>query len=248
MKRNFLVFALSFAAMLPFTSCDEDDTENENGGNAPKENQTTDETGKDSTAADSKAVDLGLPSGTLWAQYNVGATKAEEYGDYFAWGETAAKSLYSPKTYAMAVIKDGIVESWGKYDESGITTLLSDDDAATANWGAGWRTPTVEDFVELAKYCDLNWETLNGVSGYKVEASNGNWIFLPAAGCHKLETGKAEDLLEKAGERGYYWTNGLKKGTFGNEAYCADFYSWDLASDGALSRYFGASVRPVKSK
>ena len=121
-------------------------------------------------------VDLGLPSGTLWATYNVGANSPEEYGDYFAWGETQPKDTYTWSTYQYA--NGG--SPWGnpnltkycansQYGYNGyvddLTILLPEDDAATANWGSNWRMPTQEEWWELGSNTTHTWTTQNGVNG-----------------------------------------------------------------------------------
>ena len=123
-------------------------------------------------------VDLGLPSGTLWATCNVGANAPEEYGDYFAWGETAPKDVYNWSTYQYY---DG--SNLAKYTGSdGLTTLLPEDDAATTNWGNEWRMPTKEEWQELLDNTTNKWTTQNGVNGRLFTGSNGNSLFLPAVG------------------------------------------------------------------
>ncbi len=149
----------------------------------------------DTTSIAYEYVDLGLPSGTLWATFNVGATKPEEYGDYFAWGETKPKDVYDWSTYKWAKPNSSENSSCyikyfsGSYDLNdftgvidNLTTLLPEDDAATANWGVDWSMPTKNDIEELIKYCEFSWTELNGVNGARYTASNGNSIFIPAAG------------------------------------------------------------------
>lgn len=142
-------------------------------------------------------VDLGLPSGTLWAACNVGATTPEEYGDYFAWGETKPKDTYNWETYKYCHCENKEYDSYTKYyltkycsnSEYGyndftdnLTILQSVDDAATANWGSRWHIPTKEQWQELLDYTTLTLTKRFGVSGCLCRASNGNIIFLPAAG------------------------------------------------------------------
>lgn len=103
-------------------------------------------------------VDLGLPSGTLWAKWNVGASYPEEGGDLFTWGETK-----KPKSG-----KDVEYTRLGQI-------LEERDDAATANWGKNWRTPTYEEWAELKRYCSTSWTA----QGCHVIGPNGNSIFLP---------------------------------------------------------------------
>ncbi len=109
-------------------------------------------------------VDLGLPSGLLWATCNVGANSPEEYGDYFAWGETEPKSSYSISNYSYS---------------SNPKVLPLSADAAHVNWGGDWRMPTKEEFEELIECCSWLWITQNEVNGHKVTGQNGNSIFLP---------------------------------------------------------------------
>lgn len=134
-------------------------------------------------------VDLGLPSGTLWATCNIGATVPEDFGSYFAWGETTEKDSYNRSNYKYAKTDDFLLTKYCGESNRGyegfvdnLTTLESEDDAATANWGINWRMPTEDECNELKQYCVCNWTTRNGVKGLEVKASNGNSIFLPAAG------------------------------------------------------------------
>ena len=166
-------------------------------------------------------VDLGLPSGTKWATCNIGATKSEDYGYYYAWGETKSKKKYNGKNY--------------KYNDNTIV-LSSKDDVATANWGSGWRMPTRAEMDELSSNCTHKWTTQNGVNGLLFTGTNGNSIFLPAAGSH------SDSSLDKTGLSGCYWTSSFEPG---------DDSPWFLlfASDdynvGLTDRYYGLSVRPV---
>ena len=156
-------------------------------------------------------VDLGLPSGTLWATCNVGANAPEEYGDYFAWGETQPKEVYTWYTYQYCM--DGSSTSLTKYCNNAylgysgftdnLTTLLPEDDAATANWGNGWRMPTKEEWLELFYNTTNIWTTQNGVNGRLFTAPNGNRVFLPATGY------RCNGDLNYAGSDGNYWSNSL---------------------------------------
>lgn len=131
-------------------------------------------------------VDLGLPSGLLWATTNVDANRPEEYGSYFAWGETNPKSEYSWATYKYAngsgttLTKYCTSYDYGNVDYQEV--LEEQDDAATANWGKPWRTPTLSETQELINYCSWTYVTQNGINGYIVTGANGNSIFLPAGG------------------------------------------------------------------
>ena len=134
-------------------------------------------------------VDLGLPSGTLWATCNVGANAPEAYGDYFAWGETTPKLSYDWSTYKYGAAYDQLTKycddsSYGRFgfaDQK--TTLEASDDVATVNWGAGWRMPTAEQWEELKNKCRSAWTTLNGSTGRLFTGPNGNTLFFA---CRRL--------------------------------------------------------------
>ncbi len=131
-------------------------------------------------------VDLGLPSGTLWATCNVGASAPEQYGDYFAWGETEPKEVYNWETYKWCNGSDDTFtkyctnSEYGKVD--GKTVLDPQDDAAFVNWGLGWRMPTEAQIYELSSYCSSTRTEVNGVKGRLITGRNGNSIFLPGSG------------------------------------------------------------------
>ena len=190
-------------------------------------------------------VDLGLPSGTLWATCNVGASSPEEYGDYFAWGETKPKTTYNWSTYKYC---KGTETTMTKYcTESYYGTvdnkreLEPSDDAATVNWGSNWQMPSLEQLKELynSSYTTTTWTTMNGVYGWKITSkSNGNSIFLPAAG-YRYGTS-----LNYAGSFGDYWSRSLNTSNSGN-AYYLSFNSSNIYAD-YNGRYYGRSVRPVR--
>ncbi len=199
-------------------------------------------------------VDLGLSSGTLWATFNVGAGSPEQYGDYFAWGETIPHQanadgdiVYDWSTYKYCNGSSSTMTKYCTNSRNGTvdnkTTLDITDDAATANWGGDWRMPTTEEQTELRTKCTWTWTTLNGVNGYRVVGPNGNSIFLPAAG---YRVGKG---LSYVGSDGYYWSSSL--GSYPTVAYLLYFYSddydWDSDVRYSLFRNSGASVRPVQS-
>lgn len=168
-------------------------------------------------------VDLGLLSGLKWATCNVGATKPEEYGDYFAWGEIKPKQRYDDDNYTY---------------KSNPETLPLSADAANVNWGGKWRMPTKAEQDELRNHCTWEWTTLNGEKGYKViSKKNGNSIFLPAAGC-RYSSG-----LDSAGSYGYYWLSSLNT-RYGGSAYGLYFRSSDV-NWSKYCRYAGQSVRAV---
>ena len=189
-------------------------------------------------------VDLGLS--VKWATCNVGATKPEEYGDYFAWGETQPKDYYSWSTYKWC---NGSYDTQTKYcTKSGYgtvdnkTTLEAADDAARANWGGSWRMPTRNELIELLNQCTWTWTTQNGVYGYKVTSKKSGYtnksIFLPAAGrC-------IDSSLDAAGIYGDYWSSTLSNENPFNCAYVLHFYTGTVVT-GMLGRCLGSSVRPV---
>ena len=189
-------------------------------------------------------VDLGLPSGLKWATCNVGANSPEEYGDYFAWGETQPKSYYDWSTYKYCygsydtMTKYCVDSDYGTVDNK--TTLELTDDAARVNWGGNWRMPTEAERHELrsTSNCTWTWTTQNGVNGYKVTSKkNGNSIFLPVAGF------RISDDLSSAGSNGYYWSNSLNTSYSGN-AYAVEFIS-SYVYFVSVSRCYGLSVRAV---
>lgn len=185
-----------------------------------------------------EAIDLGLPSGTLWASCNVGATKPEEYGDYFAWGETTPKEDYSWETYKWHSKPDFNVPI--KYtDDDYKTELDREDDAAYVNWGGNWRMPSKEQQDELKKNCIKEKIQINGVVGLKYTGPNGNSIFLPAGG---FRNDADHTLLHVHGQ---YWSRSLSDSRWW-QAYDLFFYWGSISIDGW--RCYGFSVRPVKEK
>ena len=188
-------------------------------------------------------VDLGLPSGTMWATCNVGAGNPEDYGDYFAWGETAPKSCYDWSTYMWC---DGSKNSLTKYctaSEYGTVdnkaALEPDDDAAWANWGPMWCTPTQEQMNELIHKCTWTMAQRNGVNGQLVTGPNGNKIFLPAAGY------RDGNSLVGANLYCHYWT-GTIYSMWPSVAYYLYCYMNEVTENG-VSRFVGHPVRPVRA-
>ncbi len=187
-------------------------------------------------------VDLGLS--VKWATCNVGATKPEDYGDYFAWGEVEPKTTYNWSTYKYSKESYKTMTKYcnnSSYGNGGFTdnkTVLDpEDDAATANWGGTWRMPTKAEQDELRNNCTWDWTTQNGVRGYKVTGPNGNSIFLPAAGC------MYGGALYGAGSDGYYWSSSLYADS-PDLAYGVNFGSGYVVWNDD-DRYYGLSVRPV---
>jgi hypothetical protein len=191
-------------------------------------------------------VDLGLPSGTLWATCNVGADAPEDYGDYFAWGETSPKVSYEWNTYQYCM---GSEYTLIKYCYSSIygyngftddlTTLLPEDDATITNWGNDWRMPTYDEWVELYQNTTCTWTTQNGVNGRLFTASNGNSLFLPAAGWRW-----GSNVVDT--DRGHYWSNSLNTSNHPTGAYIFVFRS-DYDRVETTSRFAGLCIRAVRS-
>ena len=237
---TFFAYALTLSAMTFTLAACGDDDDNDKSSSIP---DTRTEAGK---AA--QMVDLGLPSGTLWADRNVGAEAPEEYGDYFAWGETDPKSQYSWSTYKYgtaysALTKYCFESSYGKDGFTDkLTELESQDDAAQVNWGGKWRMPSLEQIEELLDNTDNKWvEHYNGtgVSGRKFTSKKdaSKYIFLPAAGYRDGTS------LIYAGSYGYYWSRTLGTDYPSNACYLdfnSGYVNWDRRR-----RYFGHSVRPV---
>lgn len=190
-------------------------------------------------------VDLGLPSGLLWAYSNVGASSPIEYGNYYAWGETETKETYDWETYQYC---DGSELTQTKYcNDEGfglngytdtLTTLESSDDAASVNWGSNWRMPTQGEMQELVDNCDTTWTSQNGLKGLLFTSrTNGNSIFLPAAGYLYDNNDDGADF------NGYYWTSSLDT-EYTSFAKFLDFSSGVCNITGTF-RNNGFSVRPV---
>lgn len=199
-------------------------------------------------------VDLGLPSGTLWATRNIGANSPKESGDYFAWGET--KGYKSGKT-----VFTWITYKWSKGDKNKLTKYCDksrfgnngftdnkieldlEDDAAYVNWGSNWRMPSIEQQNELREKCTWKWVTYKGTSGYVVKGSNGKSIFLPAAGLFD------EMSLDHANS-GCYWSRTLYTSNQGNPDHPEFARRLDFSNNavkGAFAiRNVGLSVRPVR--
>lgn len=188
------------------------------------------------------AVDLGLPSGTLWAECNIGAESPEDYGDYFAWGEIEPKICYSWDTYKWCygsydtITKYCINSSLGIKDNK--KSLESEDDAATANRGDAWCMPTYTQQQELRDECSWEWTTQNGVNGYKVIGPNGNSIFFPASGYW------VGDKIYSVNSKGAYWSCSLDESA-SNKVYIIEFDENYYKRGLYGSREDGYPIRPV---
>jgi len=223
------------AALIAFglQSCNKEDN---NGGNNGGD-------GGDATTL--QWVDLGLPSGLLWADRNVGADKPEDYGNYYAWGETAPKEAYNWSTYAHG--NDGYALtkycSQSNYGLDGftdnLTTLEASDDAATVNLGDGARTPTEVEWQELLDNTSGSWTTRNEVYGCLLTASNGKSLFLPAAG------DRYDTILRSAGEDGYYWSSTMVW-EYPNSGRASRFILEGQMTPG-YGRFVGFTVRAVRA-
>lgn len=192
-------------------------------------------------------VDLGLPSGIKWATCNVGATKPEESGDYYAWGETIEKSLYDISTYKWSngnrwtMTKYCIDKEYGTVDKKIVLDL--EDDVAHVKWSNTWRIPTSTEFEEIlnSENCIWEWVTQNGIKGYKViSKKNGNSIFFPVTGYFSGSENVSADY-------GCYWSSSL----YEPASNWARSFSFGYGIDGLYKinsydqRNYGLSVRPV---
>lgn len=168
-------------------SCVKPDDPNNGGEN---ENDTIINNGGDSLVVH-EFVDLGLPSGTLWATCNIGANQPEDCGDYFAWGETEPKVVYDWNSYRYGNLVGDHFELTKYCNDSAcghngfvddLVVLEPVDDAATVNWGVEWRMPTKEEWKELYMKTFCAHAVQGGVNGWLFTAPNGNTLFLPSAG------------------------------------------------------------------
>lgn len=177
-----------------------------------------------------ESVDLGLPSGTLWAKYNIGATSESDYGDLFAWGAT--------EPYRMSGTTP--IDNTDNYAKSYANTIQHDlypnEDAATVHWGKGWKMPTKAQFDELLANTTDEWTTISGINGRKFTASNGNYIFFPAAGY--VDGGS----LGGRGSDGHYWSRSFHSSSVAWRMYLGS----SVRGVGATYRHYGGSVRAVR--
>ena len=195
------------------------------------------------TPCPSGAVDLGLS--VYWGTTNIGASKPEDYGDYYAWGETEPKESYSWSTYKFGTSSSGpffkynTSDSYGTVDNK--TVLEPEDDVARVKLGGEWRMPTDAEWTELRTKCTWTWTTNyngTGVKGQIVTATNGNSIFLPAAGYRR------DTKLYDAGSYGYYWSSSLNTDK-PSIAWYVNFNSGTVRRRDYGYRSYGQSVRPV---
>ncbi len=251
---------------MPFVSCsDEDENDPTTPGNEQKDpsnevpNDSTPLIPSDTPDSNHPYVDLGLPSGTLWATYNVGATKPEEVGNYYGWGETKPRKLYGDNSY-----KYWSVDTFSKYNNAdNLKELLPEDDAATVNWGNAWRMPTYNEQQELIENTYMVWFSgkdstdVKGIIFYKAKSPedkgtfvNGKntpsanysdsdaHIFLPVAGyC---------DQIRNYGfsSEGRYWSSSLESSEYSNEL---EFNEVKIMAF-SFYRQLAYSVRAVRAK
>ena len=165
-----------------------------------------------------ESVDLGLPSGTLWAKWNVGATSETEYGNYYQYGKGA-------DTYQ-------VTSGQSDYEGTESPLALSADTAAQV-WGGNWHMPTSAQCAELTANTTYEWTTINGINGGKFTAQNGNYIFIPAAGYYDIDT------LYSVG--GSIWSSTPED----SSNACFMFFNDGDYYDGSYNRSSGYSVRAV---
>ena len=186
----------------------------------------------DPTVTAGAAVDLGLS--VYWSSCNVGAEAPEEYGEYYAWGETKPKSYYNNGNYAF------YNSNTTQYIDIGDNISGTEYDAATVNLGSDWRMPTNAEIKELIDNCTWQWTQINNVNGYKVTAENGNSIFIPAAGF------KSGYSLISQKENGQYSTGNIINSNNGYASSLA-FSSSSIERNKWIAKLYGCTIRPVTS-
>lgn len=243
MKRTIGMMTLVVVAVgIFFVSCQNKENNSNGGGQSEKE-----------------WVDLGLPSGLLWATCNLGANSPEESGYYYAWGETETKEVYNWSTYKYCTVdEDGYLRTLTKYNylsnygtTDNLITLDFIDDVATQKLGDGARMPTADEWRELYHNTTIESTNMNGVNGVKFTAANGKSLFLPA-----VDRYFGSDIIG-VGYFGYYWSSSLYKGTpYSVNPDKALYYTYSLGSLGKVTmnmeHYFdrssGFPVRAVRTQ
>ena len=230
MKRLVLFLAVAILSGLGLQSCDREEN---NGGTTVK------------------WVDLGLPSGLLWADRNVGAQKTEDYGNYYAWGETSPKGVYDWTTYIYGNAEEHALTKYCCHPNYGLDgyidnliTLEASDDAASVNLGGNARMPSFYEWHELIENTTRTWTTRKGVYGLLLTASNGKSLFLPAAGS-RFNSFHSYDL-DDSYLYGCYWSNMLDNVGAG-EAWVFNLDSDCMGAVGPGGRCDGFSVRAVRA-
>lgn len=232
---KWLPVMLLAATSVGFVSCGDDDEEvvpaAESGvSGSSAEEQPAVVNVPENTPEGVEAVDLGLPSGTKWANMNLGATSETGYGSFFAWGETVEKSTFGWGTYQYGSDKDNVANI-------GADIAGTKYDAARMKWGGAWAMPTDSQIRELLNHTTSEWTTEGGVRGRIFYGDNGNWIFLPASGFY--ESG---DYWGR-GTYGDYWSSTVSPSNSA-EAFLLEFLSGKQYA-GATLRCQGCAIRPV---
>lgn len=182
-------------------------------------------------------IDMGLPSGTKWACCNVGASKPEEDGGYYAWGEIEEKDYQYGLGYSFRY-EDEYGNSY--YEYIGDDIAGTEYDVAHMKWGSSWRMPSNDQIKEMCNSCVWIPSDINGIYGHYVAGQNRNSIFLPLTG-HDVGSGH--------GTRGYYWSSTFYPSSRMDDAYCLYFeehgWTWNNYNEYLGSRFYGFSVRPV---
>lgn len=207
------------------------------------------------TEIPSKAIDLGLPSGTKWAEWNIGATSPEQSGNYYAWGETTVKSDYSWTTYFDS--KDGenfkTYFLYNKQKKLGKPSIVrTSRDVAFIKWGDNWQIPSADQVDELMTKCKWQWTTKKGMKGFNIIGPNGHSIFMPAAGFKHRKT------VNEYGKECHYWSGDLlstdrkesfMKYFYRNDNSYMDWTVWNYATaiqawvlDNGKSEAFGSEI------
>ncbi len=242
---TILSFGVLLFGVVGFIGCDAPYSNSDFIKGENPDNPDNPDNGYDYSTDNKEYVDLGLPSGTLWATCNIGASSSGDYGHYFAWGETKPKGAYNWLSYIFGTDKSQLTKycSVADYGKDGYVdskyTLDLEDDAAYINWGSDWRMPTAEEVAELVESCSWTWCIVDGKIGCKGMGTNGNTIFFPAAG--RYDGGS----LWHTGEYGYYWVSSL----FQNQPDCSEsffFHAEEIWAYSCWGRFFGFPIRAIK--
>jgi len=193
-----------------------------------------------------KEVDLGLPSGTIWAGWNIGANNASGYGKYYSWGEITTKKIYDFKNYFDYKDKTRFCDECIEYGyEKGKkhSIIGTTRDVATQQWGAQWNMPSADQWDELIKCCSFKKDKYDKISGLVITGPNGKSMFLPASGAYQ----DGEDWIRDRNLQGDYWVGNLVN----YHAYNIEFGLWNddvKPYQQPRERYYGHTVRAVKRK
>ena len=234
---KFVAALMLMTAMIVAAGCKPEDDPNDGEGN-----------GVDGSLPE--YVDLGLPSGTLWATCNLGAISPEGYGDYFSWGDSIPKAIYDWSTYKYCMgdydklTKYCCDSVYGyEYFTDSLTILEAVDDAATVNLGEGWRMPTSNEWEELFQYTRISSVRDSVYNMYGILCTSlidtTLSIFLPAAGDRYNAGHYGENRY------GSYWSSTLDTVLPGRSNYF--YFDWDEIGVTHYYRYYGRTVRPVRS-